>query len=470
MTTPAPHLTALEHAWSKVPAGHRVSLKRTDNYDPLTGLYHSPPEYVHIPVDHHTFRITEDELVSRLFGLVHPGLSDDDMPIQCPTLQTRERRNTISEDVLRRLLRNSESSLVFGGTIDNLVEAYRDDRALQIQALLCHPLLGNRKNRDYVQHDDLSEVVSSCLHHRLPFQLVLPAFPFKDQNPFRTSSGPSHWDIGEAALLIRLHCIALGLNQLHPYDGECLILSDGIAYASIFGVRVAGAAEYLRGLRELRNTLNLQRTVHLIDLRFVMDKLDKSFTLDMTTGKISGLRRIIQYFEDQLEALGRSNDQVAGQLSTLGQSMVWNLDTRDYIVRSGARELWRAMNPKCGRLDQASMELRRELSNRGWRAGLRYSAFSIALAATKFWPRVFPNSIRATVHGKPSQALIPKLGRGDPWNAVGVIEHSELGPASIRTLPLWKLRHGDYYPVYFADSADPIAYVRKSLMADLANW
>jgi hypothetical protein len=84
-------------------------------------------------------------------------------------------------------------------------------------------------------HNEIAEVVDDCSRERLPIQLVLPAFPFKDQNPFRTSCNASHWDIGEAALIVRLHCIALGLDQLHPYDGECL------------------------------------RTVHFIDLRSVME-------------------------------------------------------------------------------------------------------------------------------------------------------------------------------------------------------
>jgi hypothetical protein len=72
-------------------------------------------------------------------------------------------------------------------------------------------------------HNEIAEVVDNCLRERLPIQLVLPAFPFKDQNPFRTSCNASHWGIGEAALIVRLHCIAL--------DSISSTLTTGSAFA-----------------------------------------------------------------------------------------------------------------------------------------------------------------------------------------------------------------------------------------------
>ena len=84
---------------------------------------------------------------------------------------------------------------------------------------------------------------------------------------------------------------------------------------------------------------------------------------------------------------------------------------------------------------------------------------------------IFPRIIRATVHAKPGQAVIPKLGRGDPWNAVGVVDDDvSLGPDAVRTLPLWKVRRSEYEPVYLADSSEPIAYVRKAVVPRLVSW
>jgi hypothetical protein len=76
----------------------------------------------------------------------------------------------------------------------------------------------------------------------------------------------------------------------------------------------------------------------------------------------------------------------------------------------------------------------------------------------------------ATVHAKPGQAVIPKLGRGDPWNAVGVVDDVSLGPDAVRTLPFWKVRRSEYRPVYLADSSKPIAYVRKAVVPRLVGW
>jgi len=461
------HLTRVEQSWGSAPLGCRVALRRGDVYDRETGLFHSPAEYVYEEVGTHSFEVSDDSIASGIVRLVHPGLSDDDMPSQAPEIALDRKRLTISEDVIRQMLRTCEARLVFGGTVDDILAVYRDDRAEQIRALLSHPLVGNRKNRDSLSHDLVAHVVWDCLRQRLPFQLVLPAFPFKDQNPFRNPSSPSHWDIGEASLLIRLHCIALGLNQLHPFDGEWVVVSDGRSYAPIFGIRDSEAVEYLAGVRELRNSLNLQNTVHFLDLRSIMEKVDRCFNAKVGGATISGLRAIISLVEDRLEAISRSNNDVATALNALAMSMVWNLNTRDYLNRRGHRELWRAMNSKCRRLEPTAADLRRELLAAGWRAGLRYASLTLTLATAQFWSVTFPHSLRATVHAKEGQAVIPKLGRGDPWNAVGVFEDARLGPDSIRTLPLWKLRRSDYQAVYLTDSPDPIGFVRRKLVGQL---
>jgi hypothetical protein len=72
-----------------------------------------------------------------------------------------------------------------------------------------------------------------------------------------------------------------------------------------------------------------------------------------------------------------------------------------------------------------------------------------------------PRSIRATVHAKPGQAVIPKLGRGDPWNAVGVVDDVSLGPDAVRTLPLWKVRRSEYRPVYRRIRLNPLRTFEK---------
>ena len=469
MTDIAPHLTPLEKAWSAVPFGARVALKRGDTYDFSMGMFHSPGVYEYYPVQQETRSLTIEAISERLESLVHPGVTDNDMPSRCPSGRLLGQRSTLSEAAFHQLLRNSESTLIFGGAIDELLVAYRDDRAMQIMGLLSHPLVGNRRNKDLLSHEVLSDLVSTCLRDRIPLQLVLPAFPFKDQNPFRTDSRASHWDIGEVSLMIRLHCLALGLNQLHPFDGECLIVSDGRAYAQIFGVRDSEASEYLVGLRGLRNSLNLQRTVHLVDLRLIMEKADRSFAIEWNGRKIIGLRNIIALIEEQLEVTARSDQQVAAKLDALAESMVWNIETRNYTSRVERETLWRAMNHKCVRLDGATTELRGELRIRSWRVGVKYAALSISLGVTKFWETMFPTSIRMTVHAKPGQAVVPKLGRGDPWNAVGIIDDDMLGPESVRTLPLWKVSKQKYRPVYLAGSDNPVAIVRHGILSDLVG-
>ena len=465
------HLTSLELAWADAPAGHRVTPCRQDQYDQETGLYFAPTVHVTEEVPNQVNELSADGLVNRLSSLVHPGLTRADMPSRPPSGAFRDRRDTMPEEVFRQMLRNYEERLVFGGTLDEILSNFSGDRAAQIYEVFSHSLLGNRRNREGLDIEHLRSIVGTCLDRRLPLTMVVPAFPFKDQNPFRTNCSPSHYDLGEAALLIRLHCIALGLNQLHPYDGQCLIVCDGRAYASIFGIWEAGATEYLKGLREVRNSLNLQRTVHFVDQRSVMEKLDRCFSLRSDERVVTGLSSIVEDTEQRLEQLARSREEVSSKLSALSHSMVWNIETRSYLQRVAERDLWRAMNLDIARLDNDTAALRRELISSGWRAALRYAALNISLGACRFWSVAFPDTIRGTVHAKAGQVAIPQMGRGDPWNAVGVLTDLDLEPESVRTSPLWRLGRRDYRPVFLAGSAEPVAYVPHSVAAALnSSW
>jgi hypothetical protein len=290
---------------------------------------------------------------------------------------------------------------------------------------------------------------------------VLPAFPFKDQNPFRTASSAAHWDIGEIALLIRLHCIALALNQIHPYDAEWLVVSDGTVYAQMFELKTDQASEYLQGLREQRNALNLQATVHFIDLKRVIDRTEQCFVLELLGETHRGLNRILDAVSRCYNDLYSTDDDVKGLFDGLARSMVWNLNTRTDVQRSGMSGLWRAMNEQCTRLSAADRALREQLSERARSVAIAYASFNVALGLCEFWPAVFPFGLRATVHGKPGQVAIPKLGRGDPWNAVGVLAPGLLGPRSVRTRPLWALSN-DFRPIYLAGFSDPLGFAEKS--------
>ena len=140
-----------------------------------------------------------------------------------------------SDVVIYQYLERCEAC-VYGGLIDSIVQDRTRTDAEKILALLSHHLLGNRDNKRYLSADVLSPVIENLRRSKLPLQFVLPSFPFKDQNPFRAAAKASHVDLGEIGLLIRLHTLALALDQVYPFGVEWIIVCDGHVYAPIFGI------------------------------------------------------------------------------------------------------------------------------------------------------------------------------------------------------------------------------------------
>jgi hypothetical protein len=69
-------------------------------------------------------------------------------------------------------------------------------------------------------------------------------------------------------------------------------------------------------------------------------KVDRCFTISFRGKQIVGLWSIIQDLGERLDDLAKQDKQVAGTLSLLTGSMIWNINTRS-IYSEWARELWR---------------------------------------------------------------------------------------------------------------------------------
>ncbi len=267
---------------------------------------------------------------------------------------------------------------------------------------------------------------------------LLPAFPFKDQNPFRSDLPPYAPDLGEIATLIHLHCMAMAVNQVFRHDVVWLIVSDGSAYEDIFRVPSGSAHQYLSALRDWRSRLNLTGSIHFIDLEDLVVRHDAA--LAITPGStFSNVRReiagILRSAVDNAEA---SESSIAVKINELARGMLWNRGWKEAEQRCGLDALWDIHCMSCD-LERIAPEFHgvaQELWSESVETAIRYAAFNLASQRTRLLSRFMPSAIRATSHVKPGQVGIPRQLGVAPWNGLAIYDRSHTGTVSVHSVPV----------------------------------
>jgi pyoverdine/dityrosine biosynthesis protein Dit1 len=375
------------------------------------------------------------------------------------TRDDRKRAIEISAFPINRYLETCEYELVFGGLVDNLIgDPSRSDQE-KFVSLVSNRLLGNTANRRLASSDAIAMAFERCREQQAPVQLLLPAMPFKDQCPFRTELPASQPDLGEAAFLVRLHCLALAVNQVHKFDCECIVVSDGTAYAPFFDVDKRDAAIYLDQLRLIRDNLNLTKSIHFLDLADLIEMDCKSAAI----GNYLPFSKIRSVVRRQLATARSADERIEHAFSVLAYGMRWNLNTRPHVVEDTDRDLWRALRRTVPRSNDSKrlQGLIGQLNQRSIQAALDYASFNLALRFSNVLGRFFPDAIRLTSHPKPGQVAAPRFGATYPWNGVAVastLEEDGLSFDSITCMEAHSAIRMRLRPVYEYGSNHPICY------------
>jgi len=309
-------------------------------------------------------------------------------------------------------------SLAHSPFIEQLLAQTRDMNE-RLYALFVHPILGNAENARHVSRDSFVRAVTELNERRLRLQLLMPAFPFKDQNPYRTAAAADHVDLGEVALLIRLHTQVLAVYQVHPYGADWVIVSDGSAFAPFFYIEEAKADAYARRLRRFRDSLNLQGTVSILDLKDLTRRLVSANhgtdVFQSTAGHIEKWLR---------ERVIRDGGAPAEHFQTLVRGMKWNVNSRSWADRYGWERFWPVLNEPAP--DSVPADMRSawtEIHSLTTDTAFQYAAFNLALRYHDAFGKLLPTMIRATVHPKKGQLAAPWVGREHerPWNGVPLV-------------------------------------------------
>lgn len=308
-----------------------------------------------------------------------------------------------------------------------------DEVARSIYEFLCSRDYGSRRNRSLNPADGFVRRLTAHISGRERLLFVLPGFPFKDQNRFRVPFDAEFPDLADIALMMRLHLLTQAIYQVHPYGADVVVLSDGQLYADLFGVAPARAARYLERLRGIRNSLNLQGTVSIVDLKSL---------LDLSSGSESrgGVWSIVDHVANRLSVLVDSDPQCADAYATLVQGMKRNMNTRDGARDLSDADLWSILRASSSADSPAAFRFERQARD----AAVRYSSMNLAIRWTEFTDRVFPGSIRATMHPKPGQFCLAGTGGAYAWNAVAWCEQMPRSIDDVQARPFSALC--DYVP------------------------
>lgn len=460
-------LTPVEETARALVPGQRLATRRDQEYDPEYAIFHLPLVRTTAPVDLGPATLPTDKWVEEAFAEMVVG--EEPRPVEGsrpPRLRGAEssKRIEITSFPLERYLEVCENELVFGGLVDNLIGDPGRSAAEKFISIVSNRHLGNTSNRRNTDPTVIGERFERSLEHESPVQLLLPAMPFKDQCPFRTEVPADHPDLGESAFLVRLHCLALAVNQIHKFDCESIIVSDGLAYAHIFDVSPSDALRYLERLRRTRDELNLGKSVHFLDLLDIV-RMDSKHAVKCGRPTFNQVRRTIRR---RVDALRSSEPTSAKSFQVLAYGMKWNLNTRPLLSSATPQELWSALRRTSVRANDppALRSLFATLTERSIVAALDYASFNLSVRFCRLLDRYFPDAIRLTSHAKQGQVAAPRLGSTYPWNGVAVV--STLEPAaitltSISCMEAFKVLRAGMYPVVEYSSPFPVCYMNRGL-------
>lgn len=388
-----------------------------------------PPEVGHEWVDTVLDTLVRDETGGR-HELAQPWNSTD------------RRVLTVSDAIVYDLLVQSEAQIAFGERTETLLEkGNRTETAATIAAILREPVLGNRKNADSATEAEVFRGVAAAGASGGPLVFLLPGFPFKEQNPFRSDLPSSVPDLADIGMLIHLHSLALAMNQAFRHDVTWLIVSDGTVYEEMFGAPVGSGRAYLAALRDWRSRLNLAGSLHFIDLQEIVARYENECP---TTGcpSFETTRRAIEtVLRNSLERDESPHaDRISKNLSELARGMLWNSGWPAQISRYGLETLWRVHVAACDpqKLSADCHPAAQELWPKAIDTAVKYAAFNLASRSVQLLQQFMPSAVRATSHPKAGQVAIPRDGGVAPWNGLGVYE-LRANVATVRSIPLCQI-------------------------------
>ncbi len=436
--------SSLEAAWERRSApGDSIVAVRSEEFDRHSGLFYSPARYATPPAPDTQLVVPpldEDTVASALAEFVRDEFSRTtalaDTPPPAPALG-RPQEGDLAE-LADQLVASLETDLLYGGTFEHFAKQVANlSIPERLHALFCHDDFGRRENAEGTPSNWFVNALKGGPGVPRALWLAVPGLPYRDQNPFRSSNAPSDVTLAEALFLARLHAISLGVFQVISGGLHVVVLSDGLLYAETLGVEPAAAASYLRRVRSLRDTLNMQGTVSILDYRSIVEG-----AADASGVSYSAL------VDEVVAVIDAANEVESWSGHRAHRALVggvrWNINWNAFpqLTRD---DTWTLLTCPVDDIIAGARtdEVRQEIVARS----TRYAAMNIALRLLSPVSRLLPGCLRGTMHPKPGQIGLPRMGSVFPWNGVAVTANDlgGLSRTAVRVDPLFRLANGTTY-------------------------
>lgn len=430
-------LSKVERQWSQLPVGAGLSRKRVERIDSVNLVAYSPMGYEMTALTAITTSPTDDEIMKSFLSFVRDEFGTenssvlDKLPGEPNTVQIEIAR--IEE--LTEYIAEAEQQFIYGPYVSKIRSSFPNVGEF-IFELVCDTHLGNSSNRRNVERSDFLKKIYNSYEKQDRLMIAFLGLPFKDQNPTRTNASAAHSDFAELGMLIQLHMQALAFFQLHPFGVDFVAISDGSVYAPIFGVDEKIPTQYLSRIRFFRNALNLQGSIHIIDLKECIERLSEA--------ELECFNRLRDRTRNLLKSLPSTNQTASNvALESLIRGMRRNLNSAEECMElSWSEKITLIYHPEQIVVGSPLSSRSDQLTSRSKVAALEYAAVNVALRYHNLVSRQWGNPIRGTIHPKPGQVALPRSGSTYPWNGVGVLDRRSRFPGRIRSSALGELmRH-----------------------------
>ncbi len=449
----------LERFWRSFRGPYSLHRQRVRMFSPQAGMSFAPMQYTlrrfTLPEDLPSDDWIEENLVQFVRAEFTSG-QPPEMPSGWPP--EAKLRIEVPERFLEDLLAASENAVQ--QSLKSRTGSSSHEIAVGIYELLCDQALGSSKNRQNNSLSDFVDRLCPAIDDKSRLLFVLPGFPFKDQNRFRIPFEGGSPDLGDIALMMRLHRLALSMYQIHPYGVDVLVLTDGELYREIFGVSAETVRSYAQRLITLRNKLNLQGTVSFVDLKQLLDR---------ATGE-SDRGNAISFIRDRIEHLTRQpSEKMEPIFRSLVQGMKWNSESKHSLAQLSDPLCWSMLRMSEYQVPAEHRMLWHEIDARATEAALRYSATNLFLRWTNLIERFFPGSIRGTVHPKPGQFALAGSGGAYAWNGIAWSSRWPTTIDNVEVKPWYALADiSELKQVVFQHSGLPCFFTKASPKQNIA--
>lgn len=284
-------------------------------------------------------------------------------------------------------------------------------------------------------------------------QIILPGFPFKDQNPLTTRHSLDFVDLGEYLFMAQTRDIIESVRAVYPPGLKFAVLTDGLVHADIFanGERER-IRQYSENFQAIRDIMGL-KDVEIMDMSIVVE----------AEGEFLKTQRNIR---DTLVRLQRDSGVVKRYMRSLRWGVLVNISGMGY-----------GYNDFKNFLKIPEEELPREVFERINESSLEYASFSLTMSYLNCVGRYFPDALRATVHPKDAAQiplhLVNRSSQVFPYNGVPVVSESKLASAgsikrATRILRYCDvLQHEDAIACFLPGQNEPFYYTVKEHKAIL---